>query len=456
MMSIMTDTVQAVPATEASDHMPAGPPLPQWAQTVLMMYRWPGFIGACRRRYGSVFTVDIASMGRIVYLADPADIKTVFAGDAEVYRAGEANATVLRGVLGDTSVLVIDGAEHRDRRKLMLPSFHRDSVRRQVEVMTEIAAANVAEWPVGEEFPVATQTARITLEVILRAVIGSSDPERLEALRKALPPVVNMGMLATLAMINPKLLAKRPWKFVRERLAAADALIYAEISDRRSDPNLAERIDVLSMLVRESGEDGRSMTDAELRDQLMTLLFAGHETTATGLAWALERLTRHPALLARAVEAADASAAGDPAGDEYLDALVKEILRVRPVVFDVGRVLHAPVEIGGYRLPAGVMVAPGIGLVHADPEVYDDPERFDPDRMLGRNLSPTQWLPFGGGGRRCLGATFAQVEMRVVLREVLLRVNLATTTAPGEKQRVKHVTLVPHKGARIRVTSRRR
>src|ERR1700712_1042365 len=166
MMSIMTDTAHAaVPATAARDGMPAGPPLPQWAQTVLMMYRWPGFVGACRRRYGSVFTVDIASMGRIVYLADPADIKTVFAGDAEVYRAGEANGTVLRGVLGDTSVLVIDGAEHRDRRKLMLPSFHRDSVRRQVHVMTEIAAANVAQWPVGEEFPVATQTAKITLEV---------------------------------------------------------------------------------------------------------------------------------------------------------------------------------------------------------------------------------------------------------------------------------------------------
>jgi hypothetical protein len=198
------------------------------------------------------------------------------------------------------------------------------------------------------------------------------------------------------------------------------------------------------MLVRAGG-----MTDAELRDQLMTLLFAGHETTATGLAWALERLTRHPDLLRRAVEAADS---GD---DDYLDAVVKETLRVRPVVFDVVRTLHEPVQLAGYRLPAGVMVAPGIGLVHADPHVYPGPERFDPGRMVDANLTPTTWLPFGGGGRRCLGATFAQVEMRVVLREVLRSVELATTTAAGERQRVKHVTLVPHRGARIRVTRRR-
>jgi cytochrome P450 len=197
------------------------------------------------------------------------------------------------------------------------------------------------------------------------------------------------------------------------------------------------------------------MTDRELRDQLITLLVAGHDTTATGLAWALERLTRHPAILDKAVRAAEASAAGDPAGDEFLDSVARETLRIRPVVFDVGRIVKEPVELAGYRLPAGVMVAPGIGLVHSSSAQYPQPDRFDPDRMVGAAPGPTTWLPFGGGNRRCLGATFAMIELRVVLREVLRRVELSTTTAAGERQRVKHVILVPHRGARIRVRARK-
>jgi cytochrome P450 len=231
--------------------------------------------------------------------------------------------------------------------------------------------------------------------------------------------------------------------------------MYAEIADRRVDPHLAERTDVLAMLVRANDDDNRTMTDAELRDQLMTLLVAGHDTTATALSWALERLTRHPDKLAKAVRAAEASASGDPAGDEYLDAIAKETLRIRPVVFDVGRVLTEPVELAGYRLPAGVMVAPGIGLVHSSSEQYPDPDRFDPDRMVGTTHGPTTWLPFGGGNRRCLGATFAMAELRIVLREVLRRVELRTTAAQGERQRVKHVILTPHRGARIFVTAMR-
>jgi cytochrome P450 len=213
-----------------------------------------------------------------------------------------------------------------------------------------------------------------------------------------------------------------------------------------------ERTDVLAMLVRAADEDGHTMTDRELRDQLMTLLVAGHDTTATGLSWALERLTRHPSVLTKAQHAADAE---DAAGDDYLDAVAKETLRIRPVVFDVGRVLKEPVELAGYQLPAGVMVVPGLGLVHSSSEVYPDAERFDPDRIVGATLSPTMWFPFGGGNRRCLGATFAMVEMRVVLREILRRVELATTTAPDERQRVKHVIMVPHSGGRIRVRAAR-
>ncbi|MGH3675175.1 MAG: cytochrome P450 [Mycobacterium sp.] len=430
--------------------LPPGPPLPAAIQAALMARYWPRFISACRRRYGGVFTMRIATMGTLVYLDDPAEIKKVFAGSPGVYHAGEANS-MLGGLLGDSSVLVIDDDVHRDRRRLMLAPFQRDAVARQAGVIAEIAAANIAKWPVNTEFPVAPKMSEITLDVILRTVIGASDPARLAALRKVMPRLLNVTPWASLAIASPNLQRFGLWRGLRRHMEEADRLLFAEIADRRADPDLATRTDVLAMLVRAADEDGRTMTDRELRDQLMTLLVAGHDTTATGLSWALERLTRHPAILDKAVHAAEASAAGEPAGDEYLDALAKEVLRIRPVVFDVGRVLTEPVELAGYRLPAGVMVAPGIGLVHSSPEQYPDPHRFDPDRMVDTTPSPTTWFPFGGGNRRCLGAGFAMVEMRVVLREVLRRVDLCTTTAADERQKVKHVILIPHRGARIRV-----
>lgn len=426
--------------------LPPGPRLPRPVQAALMLRYWPRFVSACRRRYGDVFTLRIAALGTLVYLADPADIKVVFAGDPKIFHAGEANS-MLSGLLGDSSVLVVDEDVHRDRRRLMLPPFHRDAVARQTEIMTEIAAANIARWPVGATFPAAPKMAEITLEVILRTVIGASDPARLAALRQVMPRLLSVGTWESVAVASPGLLRRRPWRALRRNIQEADRLLYAEIADRRADPQLPTRTDVLAMLVR--ADDGRTMTDRELRDQLMTLLVAGHETTATGLSWALERLTRHPAILDKAVRAAQD---GD---DEYLDAVVKETLRIRPVVFDIGRILTQPIELAGYRLPAGVMVTPGIGLVHASDSVYPDPSRFDPDRMLGVTHSPTTWLPFGGGNRRCLGATFAAVEMRVVLREILRRVELFTTTTAEERQRVKHVTLVPHRGARISVRAPR-
>jgi cytochrome P450 len=434
----------------AAADLPPGPRLPGAVQGALLYRHGPRFLAACQRRFGSVFTLRVASIGTLVCLADPADIKTVFAGDPSVFHAGEANS-ILSGLLGDSSLLVIDEDMHRDRRSLMMPPFHRDAVAREVGLMAEIAAANIAGWPVGKSFAAAPKMSEITLEVILRTVIGATDPARLAALRKVMPRVLKVGLWETLALAQPNLQRYRPWRGLRRRKAEADRLLYAEIADRRADPNLATRTDTLAMLVRADDHDGRTMADGELRDQLMTLLAAGHDTTATGLSWALERLTRHPAALAKAVCAAQASATGDPAGDEYLDALVKETLRIRPVVYDVGRQLTKPVELAGYRLPAGVMVGPSIGLVHASATLYPDPDRFDPDRMLRSTLSPTTWFPFGGGNRRCLGAGFATVEMRVVLREILRRVELRTTTAADERQKLKHVIFVPHRGAQITV-----
>jgi cytochrome P450 len=434
--------------------LPPGPPLPAAIQTWLWLRHGLRFVEFCQRRYGPVSTQRLASVGTIVYLTDPAHIKTVFAGDPRIFHAGEANS-MLKGILGDTSVLVIDDDVHRDRRRLMLPPFQRDAVAAQATIMAEIAATDIARWPVGVRFPAAPRMAAITLEIILRAVVGASDPNRLAALRAVMPRLLRVSPWETVAVAKPELQRRRPWRRLRHALAEADALLYAEIADRRADPDLATRTDTLAMLVRAADDGDRTMTDRELRDQLMTLLVAGHETTATALSWALERLTRHPDLLARAVAAADASAASDPAGDDYLDAVCKETLRARTVVFDVGRVLTEPVEIAGYRLPAGTMVVPGMVRVHDDPTLYPDPKRFDPDRMLGASLSPSTWFPFGGGNRRCLGATFALVEMRVVLREILRRVDLATTTAPDEPPRLKSVVFVPRRGARIRVRARR-
>lgn len=433
------------------NNLPPGPPLPPAIQAGLMWQFWPRFTAACRRRYGNPFTLRVATMGTIVYIDDLAEIKKVFAGDPATYHAGEANS-MLRGMLGPSSILVVDDELHRQRRRSMLEPFHRDAVNRQAGAMARIAAANIATWPVGRTFPVAPRMSEITLEVILRTVVGASDPIRLAELRQVMPKLLNLTPFALLSISNPDLQRKWPWRNIRRHLADADRLLYAEIAERRRDPDLDSRHDALAMLVRGDMQRDHRMTDAELRDQLMTLLIAGHDTTATGLSWALERLTRHPAVLAKAVQAAEASASGDPSGDEYLDAVAKETLRVRPVVFDVGRVLTKPVELAGYHLPPGVMVAPAVGLVHSTPALFPEPRKFDPERMTGSAFTPASWMPFGGGVRRCLGATFAMTEMRVVLREVLLRTELATTTKPGERQKVKHVILVPHKGARIGVT----
>ena len=301
------------------------------------------------------------------------------------------------------------------------------------------------------------QTAKVSADLLSVASAPAGTTPAVPWAR-ALPTGLHVQVLVNALSTDPELSALRA-----DILARGGSVIYNYISVRglaamvpaAAVLPLAARTDVLSMLVRAADDEHRQMTDRELRDQLMTLLAAGHDTTATSLSWALERLTRHPDVLAKAVAAAEAGAAGDPAGDEYLDAIAKETLRIRPVVFDVGRLLKAPVDIVGYHLPAGVMVAPGIGLVHASPAQYRNPETFDPDRMIGATLGPTTWLPFGGGNRRCLGATFAMAEMRIVLREVLRRVELSTTAAADERQRVRHVILEPNRGAAIRLRSRR-
>jgi cytochrome P450 len=424
--------------------LPPGPPLPSVLQAGLILLGPMRFVHSCHRRYGDTFTVRIPRIGTLVYLTDPDHIRSVTRGDPAIFHGGEA-AAPLGQIVGTKSLIMLDDDQHRRSRGMMLPAFHGDSVRRQVAEMVAITAEEIARWPVGEQFPLYPRMQRLTLEVILRTVIGVHDEGRLAALRATLPPMLEIGSPVELIPPPQVLLRFGIWRRRAQRRAAALALLAEEITRCRADPHLTQRTDALAMLVRSVDGAGMPMADDELVDELVTLLLAGHDTTATALSWAFERLTRHPALLARTVQAA---VDGD---DAWLDAVCKESLRVRPVVFEFGRKLTAPVQLGQYRIPAGTILAPSINLVHHSGRHYPDPDEFQPQRFLDQRPDPAVWLPFGGGVRRCLGATFAQVEMRTVLREVLRRVELSTTTAPDEPVRPRHVTMVPRLGAIVTV-----
>jgi cytochrome P450 family 135 len=425
--------------------LPPGPRLPRLAQAALVTASPYAWMVRRRERYGDVFSSHFPFFGRIVYVADPALIKEVFTGDPATFHAGEANATVLGDALGDNSLLTLDEGRHLSQRKLLLPPFHGAAVRRYAEVMAEATAREVERWPIGRSFSLRPHMQAITLDVILRAVFGVRDGERMDRFRATIPRLGNLSsVLDWLPFMQRDLGGLTPAARFRKALAAVDELIYAEIAERRSVGE--ERDDVLTLLLGARHEDGSAMTDVELRDELMTLLTAGHETTATGLSWAFERLLRTPRVMERVIESLD--------DDDYLDAVVKETLRVRPVIVDVARKLTRDVEIGGWQLPAGTMVLPAIAALHARADLYPSPDEFRPERFLTEGAESYAWIPFGGGVRRCIGASFAQVEMRVVLREVLRRVRLSADSARPERPQVRHVTVVPSRGCRVVVEER--
>jgi cytochrome P450 family 135 len=326
------------------------------------------------------------------------------------------------------------------QRKLMLPAFHGERIDAYRAIMREATERAVASWPVGEAFALRPYTQAITLEVVMRAVLGVEDAAAMARWHEPLKRFVDWGgNPSALVMVAALGLEHRiVRRMLRERMEPVDRELYALIAERRAAGDLAERDDVLSTLLLARDDQGEPMSDLELRDELMTLLVAGHETTATSLAWAVERLVRHPGGLERL--------AGDP---EYTDAVTKEILRLRPVVAIVLRRLLEPLVVGGHELPAGTTVAPCILLVHRREDVYREPEAFRPERFLGRAPGTYSWIPFGGGVRRCLGAAFAQVEMQVVLQTLAESVRLEAVGAP-EAVRRRGVTLVPARGAQVR------
>jgi cytochrome P450 family 135 len=430
--------------------LPPGPRGPAIYQSLRLMLQPIDFLERCLRRYGDMFTLKFIGMGSLVYVADPEIVKAIFTGDAKVFHAGEANE-FMEPVLGAKSVLLLDEDEHLHQRRLLLPPFHGEQVRRYRELVAEIAAAEVARWPRGRPFPMRPRTQAITLEVILRAVFGIREAGRLDRLRVLLPRLLDHGtVIVWMPFLRRDLGPASPWRRFTLVRAEVDGLLLDEIRRRRAAADLSERDDVLSMLLQARGEDGEPMGEGELRDELMTLLLAGHETTATGLAWAFERLTRNPRAMSRLLESLDED------DDAYLEAVAKETLRARPVVYDVARKLAAPATVGGWKLPAGAYVVPSITAIHLLRDIYDQPDEFRPERFLDGDAPDSYaWIPFGGGRRRCIGAAFATMEMKAVLREVLTRVEVRAADPKPERIKLHNVTLMPAKGAVVVVSDRK-
>jgi cytochrome P450 len=395
-----------------------------------------------------VFTVKFLLFGTGVYVAEPDEIKRLFTGDQSDLLAGEANS-FMSPVLGPRSVLVIDGPEHMRQRKLLLPPFQGSRVNGFREVVREVAEREIATWRTGDRFVLRERMRALTFEVICRAVFGVTEPLRVERLRRALGALIDSSPLYFVSPLLRRDLGRwSPGGLFAARLRAADALIMEEIELRRDDPELEQRSDVLSLLLRARDEDGKPMTDGELRDELVTMLGAGHETTATQLAFAFDLLMRNPAVLARLREELAA-----PDGDAYLDAVVKETLRLRPVIDGAERTLTKSRVVAGWELPAGIRVYPAILLTHMREDLYPRAHEFHPERWLDGNLESYAWLPFGGGIRRCIGAALAQAEMAEVLRMAVPAVELRPVRERPDPVVLRGITLAPRFGVRVEVVS---
>ena len=430
---------------------PDGPRYPRIVQAWLWLKKPTWFLDRCSRTYGDVFTMRLPFGITMVHLTRPELVKAVFGGDNDVLRAGEANATILEPLVGPQSVLVLDGPEHLRQRKLILPAFHGDRMRAWEAAVREITRAEIARWPAGRPFALRPSMQSITLEVIVRLVFGVDGSVRGDELRRHILRLTAIGRnpLLLFATRDRRLGPYAPWaRFLRAR-DALDAALVAEIRQRRDRPDLEQRGDVLSALLLARDDEGRAMTDDEVRDELVTLLFAGHETTATSLAWAFDLLLHDPRALDRLVAELDSDAS------EYLDATITETLRVRPVIAVVDRHVRQAVRIGGHAIPAGTIACPNIYLAQRRADLYPDPAAFRPDRFLGQAPPAFGWFPFGGGIRRCLGASFATFEMRIVIPEVLRAVTLRPASPRPARIRREAVTFVPHDGARCVVTGHR-
>jgi cytochrome P450 family 135 len=438
--------------------LPPGPRLPGILQSIGLLRFRHRFVPALQRRYGDVFSIKIMPEGRhLVVFNRPEHVKEIFAGDPEVFHAGKGNA-ILGPVMGEHSLLLVDSTQHKRARKLLMPAFNGHALRGYEDLVTGLAKTEVGRWQEGEAFASLERMNALTLEVILQVVFGVTDEARLSELRPLVNKTVNIPPLVFLGWGFPRLQKLGPWRRTVENQIELDRVIFRVIGERREATDLAERSDVLSRLLQvrddsapvgASGAGGEGLTDEELRDQLVTLLLAGHETTATALAWTLHELGKDPA---QERKARDAASAGDT---DHLEAVLKESMRLHPVIPMVVRHLMAPATIGGIDLPRGANVAASIILAHESEQSHPDHTRFRPERFLEGEVAINTWIPFGGGVRRCIGAGFSLMEGVAVLREVLTTYDVEVPRGTTEVAKVRNITSVPRHGARIVVRRRR-
>ena len=445
-------------------HLPPGPAMHPSAQLGLWMLRPIAFLEHCRARYGSTFSLQLPGFNPIVSFADEATNKEVLTGPSEEMLAGRANES-LRPIVGGGSLLLLDGERHLRERRLLLPPFHGARLSAYGKTIQSITRTDLAHWKTSAPAPVLPGTQSITLDVILRTVFGVDDGPELTALRRAMIALTdNAGPLTMIPALQVDLGPRSPWgRFVEQR-EHADDLLYRLIAKRRKEGS-AGHDDILSMMIEARYEDGTGMSDRDLRDELMTLLAAGHETSATALAWAFTCLADSPDVQKRAHEEVDRVLGGGAPDDAvtkaelpYVDALIKETMRIHPVVYAVGRVLTKPRTIGGWTLPAQHAAILSIYLTHHDPILWPHPERFDPERFLGtregpgNRVTPYTYFPFGGGVRRCIGMAFAMYEMRIVIAEALRKFRIEPA---GEVHAVRRtVTMAPSGGATVTLRNR--
>jgi cytochrome P450 len=438
--------------------LPPGPRAPSVLQLVGTWTRPTASLERLRR-YGKRTTVQLPFQPPFVILSDPAEVKELFAAAPEEVHPGEG-ARILEPVVGPNSVILLDESAHLSQRRLLLPAFHGERMQRLRGVMTELAESEVGSWPAGEPVALHPRLQRLTLEIILRAVFGLEQGPELERLRDVLSQVLTFG--ESPLSVLPGVARVLSWIPSQRRFNAclreADERIMRLIDDRRHRMAEGEPVadDVLSMLLgarhepEEPDGEGTPMSDRELRDELMTALVAGHETTASQLGWALERLSREPRVQARAVEEIDAGQE-----ERYLTAVVQEILRLRPVLPNAEpRLTKCEVQIGGYRYPRGVVLLASAALIHHDPEIYPRPWSFEPERFLDTQPGTYTWIPFGGGRRRCLGASFALEEMKIVLRATLSRWRLEPAGDRPEASRRRSITFSPSRSATVQLRAR--
>jgi cytochrome P450 len=408
------------------------------------MFRPIPFMERCRERYGPMFTIQLGGAGNVVVVADPRAAREVLEGHPEVFDSGAANR-LFRPVVGPNSLLLLDAPEHMGHRRILLPSFRGGHVQQFSEMIESVTRERLAEWPLDEPFALQPEMETITFETIMRIVFGGERDPRGQRLAGLIPDMMDRceSPFTLIPSLRHDLGGLSPYARLMRVVGEIDEILYDLIEERSADPLVSVREDVLSILIVAQHEDGTILSDREIRDELLTLLMAGYETTTSGLTWSFERILRSPAILERLL---DEISRGDT---EYLDAVVKETLRQRPVVPIVARKVRAPVEIGGYAIPQGTVLMASVYLVHNDPRAFPEPDEFRPERFLGEDAPTWAWIPFGGGVRRCLGAAFAQLEMKIVLQTVLSGLTLRAPDQEPEPAVRRRFTFVPESGGTV-------